>query len=152
LQQTKIADASGFSSQTVSTPSDMVVIGQKLLEQPVLAAIVAKRQVSLPGVGVVANTNRLLADDGVVGIKTGTTFAAGCCLLFAANHSLEDGKTVQIIGVVMGNASANGLLADARNLLASAKQGFGRIEVVPAGTAFGTVQSAWGQAADISTD
>ncbi len=151
LQHTTITDASGFSQDTVSTPGDMILIGQKLLEQPVLAAIVAKRQVSLPGIGVVTNTNRLLADEGVIGVKTGTTYAAGYCLLFAADHVVEEGESVRIIGVVMGSVSANGLLADARQLLASAKQGFGRIEVVPAGARFGSAHSEWDQSASLVT-
>lgn len=125
LHQTKVADASGLSPGTVSTPSELVAIGIAALKNPVLAEIVAQPQAQLPVTGVIANTNQLLEDEGVIGIKTGTTDEAGSCLLFAARYANEAGKRVTIVGVIMGNTDHATLYKDSRELLASAKQGFG---------------------------
>jgi D-alanyl-D-alanine carboxypeptidase (penicillin-binding protein 5/6) len=125
LSKTIVADASGFSPQTVSTPSELVAIGIAALKNPVIAEIVAQQQADLPAVGIVQNTNELLGIDGVIGIKTGTTEEAGSCLLFAARVSTKDGKPVTLVGVIMGDTSHTNLYNDSRKLLASVRQDFG---------------------------
>jgi D-alanyl-D-alanine carboxypeptidase (penicillin-binding protein 5/6) len=134
LSQTVVADASGFSPDTVSTPSELVAIGITALKNPVIAAIVAQPQTELPVTGLIHNTNQLLATDGVMGIKTGTTDAAGHCLLFAARYAAVDGQKVTIVGVIMGDTDAPSLFSDSLQLLASARQGLGLAEPQPAGT------------------
>jgi D-alanyl-D-alanine carboxypeptidase (penicillin-binding protein 5/6) len=127
LSRTVVADASGFSPATVSTPSELVAIGIAALKNPVIAEIVAQPQVQIPE-GIITNTNQLLGVDGVIGIKTGTTDEAGHCLLFAARYAAGDGQEVTIVGVIMGDTNATSLFSDSRKLLASAKQGFGLVE------------------------
>jgi D-alanyl-D-alanine carboxypeptidase (penicillin-binding protein 5/6) len=51
--------------------------------------------------GTVQNTNALLGHDGFVGIKTGSTAAAGGCFAFRAIRWI-DGKRTTITGVVLG--------------------------------------------------
>lgn len=131
LSQTKVADASGLSPATVSTPSELVAIGIAALKNPVIAEIVAQQHAQLPGIGVITNTNQLLGDNGVIGIKTGTTDEAGSCLLFAARYADENGKKVTIVGVIMGDTDHSTLYSDSRKLLASAKQGFGLVGTQP---------------------
>lgn len=128
LNRTVIADASGFSSATVGTPSELVSIGIMALKNPVIAEIVAQSQAEIPGVGVIKNTNELLDTDGAVGIKTGTTNEAGSCLLFAARYRAEDGQRVTIVGVIMGDRNPKNLFGDSRNLLASARRGLNLTE------------------------
>jgi len=134
LSQTVVADASGFSSDTASTPSEMVAIGIAALKNPVIAEIVAQPQAQLPVTGLINNTNQLLGTDGVMGIKTGTTDAAGHCLLFAARYAAADGQKVTIVAVIMGDTDAPSLFSDSLKLLASARQGLGLAEDQPAGT------------------
>jgi len=133
LSRTVVADASGFSPDTASTPSELVAIGIAALKNPVIAEIVAQPQVQIPE-GIITNTNQLLGADGVIGIKTGTTNEAGSCLLFAARYAAEDGQEVTIVGVIMGDTDATSLFSDSRKLLTSAKQGFGLVEAQPTGT------------------
>jgi len=128
LSKTTVADASGFSSRTVSTASELVKIGIAALKNPVIAEIVAQSQAQIPGVGTIKNTNELLGSDGVVGIKTGTTNQAGSCLLFAARYAGVDGQKVTLVGVIMGDLDAQNLFADVRQLLASARQNYGLID------------------------
>jgi D-alanyl-D-alanine carboxypeptidase (penicillin-binding protein 5/6) len=129
LSQTIIADASGYSSETVSAPSELVAIGVTALKNPVIAEIVAQPQAWIPGVGVIKNTNELLGTEGVVGIKTGTTDEAGKCLLFAAHYQSKDKRKVTIVGVIMGDGDAASLFTDTRNLLTSAKHGFNLTDI-----------------------
>jgi D-alanyl-D-alanine carboxypeptidase len=49
----------------------------------------------------VHNTNTLLGHDGFVGVKTGSTAAAGGCFAFRAIRWI-DGKRTTITGVVLG--------------------------------------------------
>ena len=124
LSQTVVADTSGFSPDTVSTPSEMVAIGIAALKNPVIAEIVAQPQAQILGdrYPIFKNTNQMLGTDGVIGIKTGTTDEAGSCLLFAARYTAKDGQEKTIVGVIMGNTNHDTLYSDSRKLLMSAKQ------------------------------
>jgi D-alanyl-D-alanine carboxypeptidase (penicillin-binding protein 5/6) len=132
VSRTVVADASGFSPDTASTPSDLLAIGIAALNNPVIAEIVAQPQAQMPDIGIITNTNQLLGEDGVIGIKTGTTDEAGYCLLFAARYVSKDGQERTIVGVIMGDTDATFLFSDSRKLLASVKQGFGLAEAQPA--------------------
>jgi serine-type D-Ala-D-Ala carboxypeptidase (penicillin-binding protein 5/6) len=68
---------------------------------PVFASIVATPSATLPVAGTVHNTNTLLGYDGFVGVKTGSTAAAGGCFAFRAIRWI-DGKRTTITGVVLG--------------------------------------------------
>ena len=72
ITNTKIGnDASGFSETSASTASDLALVGQKVLENPVLAEIVKTQKYTVPVAGELTNSNRLLGELGIIGIKTG---------------------------------------------------------------------------------
>jgi D-alanyl-D-alanine carboxypeptidase (penicillin-binding protein 5/6) len=75
-------------------------------ECEVLAAADAKRRVTWK------NTNRLLEDAGCDGVKTGTTNAAGACLVASAHRGAD-----HLLVVVLGSTSGDGRYEDARKLL-----------------------------------
>lgn len=129
LAKTTVADASGMSPATVSTPSELVRIGIAALANPAIAHIVSQAHADIPGVGVVANTNQLLGDNGVIGIKTGTTDEAGSCLMVAAKYVTLENQPVTIVGVVMGEDDAETLYRDSDLLLTLTQQSYGlRVE------------------------
>jgi len=134
LSQTVVADASGFSTATVSTPSELIMIGIAALKNPVIAKIVGQQKVQLPVAGIIKNTNQLLGINGTIGIKTGTTDKAGSCLLFAARYIAKNGKKDTIVGVIMGDTDHSNLYRDCRDLLVSAKKSFGLLETKPMAT------------------
>jgi D-alanyl-D-alanine carboxypeptidase (penicillin-binding protein 5/6) len=68
---------------------------------PVFARIVATPSATLPVAGTVDNTNTLLGRNGFVGVKTGSTAAAGGCFAFRTVRRI-DGKRTTITGVVLG--------------------------------------------------
>jgi D-alanyl-D-alanine carboxypeptidase (penicillin-binding protein 5/6) len=127
ITKTIVADSSGLSPETVGTPSDMVLVGIAAMKHPVIAQIVAQKTAELPDApdGVVVNTNELLAVDGIVGIKTGTTDEAGYCLLFSAHYANEVNGEVTIVGVVMGLPDEESRFYESAKLLESAKVALG---------------------------
>ena len=149
LNKTVVDDASGFSSSTVSTPSELIILGQKALQNPVIAEIVAKKEAVIPVAGTIKNVNSLLSDSKVIGIKTGTTDEAGGCLLFASKYVFDDGNGVTVIGVVLGTPSPVAAFQSSRALLETVYKGFSKQEVVKAGTIVGSYTSEWGQVTDL---
>jgi serine-type D-Ala-D-Ala carboxypeptidase (penicillin-binding protein 5/6) len=97
------------------TARDLAQAAIKLLERPALVPIVAmeKAEVRVGGeharVLTLSNTNELLTETGVHGIKTGTTIEAGQCLVVA----YRDGERT-LVAVILGSADR---YADARALL-----------------------------------
>ncbi|MFN9985671.1 MAG: serine hydrolase [Pirellula sp.] len=102
-----------------STCEDLVVLSRELMLIPLLREIVATRRHRSLVKGpegyqrrvVWNNTNRLLDRHGYIGIKTGTTDAAGECLVSMSDHH---GKTT--IVVVLGASGSDARYADSRNL------------------------------------
>ena len=75
-------DASGFSDTTTSTAYELAAIGERLLNNPVLADIVAKPNYEIPLAGELSNTNKILGQKGIIGIKTGFIGdTSGYCLI-----------------------------------------------------------------------
>ncbi len=144
LYKTWVDDASGFSPKTVSTPSEMIIIGQKALENPVIAEIVAQKEAEIPLAGVVPNYNRLIRVENVTGIKPGNTDEAGWCLLFSAKYQIEDNQEVTVLGVVLGQDNPDELFVASQNLLNSARLDLKQVEVVRGGEVVGTFVTPWG--------
>ena len=101
MTHTRYTDPSGYDAATVSSAADQLRLVDRAMRLPVFASIVAMPTATLPVAGVVHNTNTLLGHDGFVGIKTGSTAAAGGCFAFRAVRWL-DGKRTTITGVVLG--------------------------------------------------
>lgn len=143
LSNTHIADASGFSPQTLSTARDLVLLGEKALENPVIASIVSQQQATIPEAGLIKNTNWLLGEGGVIGIKTGNTGEAGGCYLFAAKKKVEK-NDVTIIGAILGSPDRNRVISDSRSLIDSSVNGFKTVTPVKAGEIVGNYSAPWG--------
>src|SRR6266545_4029845 len=101
MRHTRYTDPSGYDDATVSTAADQVRIVDRAMRLPVFASIVATPSTTLPVAGTVHNTNTMLGRDGFVGVKTGSTAAAGGCFAFRAIRWI-DGKRRTITGVVLG--------------------------------------------------
>ncbi|MEO6309942.1 MAG: D-alanyl-D-alanine carboxypeptidase [Leifsonia sp.] len=144
LTSTTVVDTSGLSAGSKSSPADLVEIAKMVEAHPVLAEIVAMPRADLPTIGVVTNTNKLLGDFGVDGIKTGTTDEAGACLLFSADFTVGTEK-VTLVGVMLGGDTHSALNTAIAELIQSVKPGFQQLTLTPAGTPFASYSSAWGQ-------
>jgi D-alanyl-D-alanine carboxypeptidase (penicillin-binding protein 5/6) len=148
LTGTTVTNTSGLGETNVSTPSDLVTIGKLVLADPALASIVSEPTATLPAIGEVENTNALLGQYGVTGLKTGTDDASGACLLFSADLQVE-GRTVTVVGVILG-ADNHTVLNDAVvSLLQSVPAGFHQVQLATAGAPVGSYDTAWGEAAKV---
>lgn len=145
-----IAVPSGFSERNVATPSALIQIAELAMDNPVFAEIVATRTAEIPGVGTVTNTNKMLDDPGVVGVKTGTLKHWN--LLTAKDVKAGD-TTVRLFTSVLGQNSNAERLAVTRQLLADVEKSLAEQPTsVPAGTVVGQVSTEWGDRVDIVTD
>jgi D-alanyl-D-alanine carboxypeptidase (penicillin-binding protein 5/6) len=110
MADTRYTDASGYDDATVSTAADQVRVVDRAMRVPAFASIVAMPSAVLPVAGIVHNTNTLLGRDGFVGVKTGSTAAAGGCFAFRAIRWIG-GKRTTITGVVLGQPGRNQIAA-----------------------------------------
>jgi D-alanyl-D-alanine carboxypeptidase (penicillin-binding protein 5/6) len=102
-----------------SCASDLLKLTTACMEIPLFCEYVSttKRGCTVEGPGgykrnlLWKNTNKLLGIEGYDGVKTGTTTAAGACLVSQATRG---GKSLTI--VVLGATSSDGRYVDSRNL------------------------------------
>ncbi len=133
MRDTVYTGASGYEASTVSTAVDQLALARAAMREPALAAVVAAKEATVPGVGVVRNTNRLLDEPDVVGLKTGSSTPAGGALMWAARVPSGD-RARLVLGVVLRQGGSEAgldrklgaafdgsrrLLAAARRLLAA---------------------------------
>ncbi|WP_371566961.1 D-alanyl-D-alanine carboxypeptidase [Streptomyces canus] len=104
MKNTKYTDASGLKETTVSTAEDQVKLGNELVKIPALMEITSMGQWVDPSGQKWYNYNYLVPYTGI-GIKTGTTSAAGGNLLFASRKKVG-GETVTVVGAVLGQHKA----------------------------------------------
>ena len=102
LIYTNVADTTGFSPESVSTPSELLLIGKKALDNPVIAEIVAQKEATVSVAGEIPNYNALIELPYVTGLKPGLTDEAGYCLLYSMDVPNSSGEIVTVIGVVLG--------------------------------------------------
>jgi D-alanyl-D-alanine carboxypeptidase (penicillin-binding protein 5/6) len=143
LAATTLVEPTGMSPSNTSTASDLVRLGEIALADPDVAAIVGTASTTVPGVGLVENSNELLGLDGVVGIKTGTLDEAGACLLFAADYTIA-GEAVTVVGVMLGGVDHDSLDADVQRLLTSVTGSFQTVTATTAGDVWASYELPWG--------
>jgi serine-type D-Ala-D-Ala carboxypeptidase (penicillin-binding protein 5/6) len=136
-------DASGLLPESVSTPHDVVLMGQAVLNDTVLKEIAAQKTADLPVVGTVSNVNVFLGRGGITGIKTGNTDQAGGCYLFAATRTLPSGQSITTVGAIMAAPSLSQAMSSSLPLLDSFYQGFSEVVAVPKGTVAARYTVPW---------
>ncbi len=144
-----IVDPSGIEAGNVASPAALIALAERALANPVIAEIVATQSVELPGAGTVTNTNGLLADQGVVGVKTGTLDSWN--VLSAKDVEIGD-TSVRLYAAVMGQVDDEARLGASRALYAQLEGELQPTTTVASGTVAGTVSTRWGATADIVVD
>jgi len=144
-----IVDPTGIRSGNTADPAALIPLAQRALAHPVIAEIVRTAAVDLPGAGHVDNTNSLLADPGVVGVKTGTLDELNNLLV--AKDVTVGSTPVRLFATVLGQPDDAARDAATRALLASLEQELQVPAEVTAGTAAGQVTTRWGETVGIAT-
>ena len=148
LTHTKFADPAGASAASVSTPTDLMALGMAAMQNDVFAQIVAMGQVNLPVAGTVYNVNHVLAQEGIVGIKTGSGLNSGANFLFAANATV-DGHTIVVYGCVMGQPTLDLAFSTAQSLIAAMSAALHVRRVMSRHQSIATYTTPWGPQTDL---
>jgi D-alanyl-D-alanine carboxypeptidase (penicillin-binding protein 5/6) len=148
LTHTRFADTSGADPGTVSTPTDLMVLGIAAMQQDVFAQIVGTGQVALPVVGIVYSTDHVLGQSGIFGIKTGSGFSTGANFLFGATVTV-DGKPIVVFGCVMGQPTLDVAFATSKALIASLQSTLHILPVITRNQTIATYVTAWGNQSDL---
>lgn len=143
LAHSTFADAAGALAQTVSTPSDLVVLGMTAMKQPAFAQIVARTQATLPVAGIVFNVDYALGQSGIIGIKTGSGLNLGANFLFAASTNVG-AFTVTMFGCVMGQPTLDSAFTAAKALIAAMQSQLRVSRVLSQYQSVGSYELPWG--------
>ncbi len=145
LDDTTFASATGLDTpgkSSTSTPVDLVALAQEALRDDSISAAVAERQVTLTRpngqkLEPLPNRNPLLGTyDGVDGVKTGFTDAAGYMLL---THHVDGKTNGELLVATFASTSEKTRVSDARALLDWARPLRQDLRVVEGGVALGSI-------------
>ena len=153
LTATHYADENGLSPSTVGTALDQLKLAEAGAANPVLMSIVGQPALTLPDGTTLSNYDTLLGRNGVIGIKTGSTTAAGGCFMLAA-HGVVNGRQVLVLGVVLGQHSSpliGAALKASQALIRPALAAVRVFTLVPAGTTVAEVVSPWASPVAVKT-
>ncbi len=121
MKQSKFANPHGLTDKDHKmSANDLCVLAFEALKDPLFREIVSTRVRGCTVQSVHGysrnvkweNTNELLGTEGYFGVKTGTTSAAGACLV-----SLAERDGVSRICVILGSGNTKARYADTRNLI-----------------------------------
>ncbi len=145
LGATTLADASGLDPGSASSSADLLRVAALAHADPALLSIAGTASLEQVDLGTIANQNILLGENGVDGLKTGSTSYAGFTLLTSAVVTI--GATpVTLVSVVLGTESLDARFGDTRALLASAQAGLREVTLARAGQTFGSFSGGAGGA------
>jgi len=148
MTHTKFADVSGASASSVSTPSDLLILGMEAMKNPAFADIVAMPQVDLPVAGTQYNVDAVLGQNGIIGVKTGSGLNTGANFLFAATVTV-DGRQIIVNGCVMGQPTLDIAFTAARTLIAAMSSALHVRRVIARNQSIATYTTAWGNVSDL---
>jgi len=151
MKNTKYVDASGISSQGLSTASDQLILAQAAMQNPVFAEIVNKKQATVPVAGTIYSTDTILGKQGIIGVKTGWTEEAGGNFVFAARATV-DGRQLTVYGAVLGQADLDAAFEVTQKLLPALVSNLHYVKVIPAGTTATVIDSKWDKKTDVKVD
>ncbi len=101
LTGTHYVDVTGIDTGSVSTALDQGLLAARLMQSPVVRAIVDQPAVTLPVAGTLSSFTPYVGQDGVIGVKSGRTDAAGGCDVMAMTFNLA-GQSQIAYAVVLG--------------------------------------------------
>ncbi|MBP0461847.1 serine hydrolase, partial [Streptomyces montanisoli] len=146
MDNTTYTDPSGLKATTVSTAQDQVKLAEQVVGIPALMAITSLPQWTDPSGHTWRNWNTLVPYHGAIGIKTGTTTAAGGNLVFAAKKNV-DGKDQLVVGAIFGQHKPpiiDTVNAVSKTAMVAAENVLKRATVVKKGQVVGEVDDGMG--------
>jgi D-alanyl-D-alanine carboxypeptidase (penicillin-binding protein 5/6) len=145
LRRTHFVEPSGLAPGDAGTAIDMTRLGADALANPTIASIVDLGEVTLPVAGNVINYDYAVGHHGIIGIKTGSSSAAGGNFVFAARQHIS-GRTLTVVGAVLKQEGVSDLdtaLAMGQRLAAAALHSVRPLTVLRSGTTAVRVRAPW---------
>ncbi|MCQ4080655.1 D-alanyl-D-alanine carboxypeptidase [Streptomyces sp. RB6PN25] len=146
MGNTTYTDPSGLDATTVSTASDQLKLAQKAMGDATFRRVVDQPNFKTASGDSYNNWNHLVGTNNVIGVKTGTSTAAGGNLVFAATKSVG-GTTQLVLGVVLGQYKPSILdtvTAAGLQLVVSAQQSLTADQIIKKGDVVGYVDDGLG--------
>lgn len=143
-----IVDPTGIEAGNTASPEALLTLAARAMRHPVISDIVRKQSVELPGAGSVTNSNPLLLDPGMVGIKTGTLDSYN---LLSAKDVVLGETTVRLYAAVLGQPDTTARDDATRALFTQVEDELRLRPSVTAGTVAGRVVTRWGESSDVVT-
>lgn len=132
-------DASGYNTGTVSTANEMAILGEKVLKNPVLREIVGMKKYSVPLAGEIINTNKILGEQGIIGVKTGYNGSySGYCLISAYEQD-DNIVSLALLGATTRQESFNNSL----EIVSYLQENFKDTKIVSEGEEVGYYDAWW---------
>ncbi|HVS05653.1 MAG TPA: D-alanyl-D-alanine carboxypeptidase [Candidatus Dormibacteraeota bacterium] len=148
LLHTHYVDASGLSPQSVGTPEELIALAEAALQDPVFAEIVAQPEATLPVAGRVFNVDAVVGQDGIVGVKTGSSGAAGACFVFAADVR-ADGQPARLFGAILGLPTLDDAFTSATSLVQAVGSALHYRSVLSTNQVIAEYAAPWGDSATV---
>ncbi|MGV9193886.1 D-alanyl-D-alanine carboxypeptidase [Microbacterium sp. MC2] len=145
-----VVEPTGILEANAADPATLLRLADLALAHPVVAEIVRTQTVELPGAGEVENTNDLLEDPSMLGVKTGGLWE--WYNLLSAQEITVGETPVRLYAAVLGQPTDELRDSESARLLAQLAAEVSVPAELPAGTLAGTVSTAWGATADVITD
>jgi len=143
MSHTTFVDANGFDPGSRSTARDLLTVAAALMSNPSFAAMADLPSVSLPVAGLLYSYTPLVGTEGVIGVKSGFTQAAGGCDVLALSTTVG-GRPVTVLAAVTGQEGPD-VLAQAGSIALQlarvAASGVLPVRVVSRGELVGIVSS-----------
>jgi D-alanyl-D-alanine carboxypeptidase (penicillin-binding protein 5/6) len=147
LKHTQLgSDASGLDPGTISTASDLVMLGELAVREPSISEIALQTRANLPVAGTVYNYNAALGKSGITGLKTGNNDQDPGAFLFTATVPVE-GKNMTVVGAVLNQPSLYNALVSAIPLVQSLQNGFTQRTELTKDQVVVTYKAPWGAVA-----
>jgi serine-type D-Ala-D-Ala carboxypeptidase (penicillin-binding protein 5/6) len=148
LAHTHYVDASGLSPQSLGSPQDLIALAQAALQDPVFAEIVAQPEATLPIAGRVFNVDAVVGQDGIIGVKTGSSGAAGACFVFAADLK-ADGQPARLFGAIMGLRTLDDVFTSTRSLVQAVGSALHYRSILSTNQVIAEYAAPWGDTATV---
>lgn len=145
-----VVEPTGIDEDNRATPAAVLALADRALADPVIAEIVDTASARLPGAGEIENTNDLLSDPTVTGVKTGGLW--GYYNLVAAREVAVGDTTVRVYATVLGQPTDALRDGETARLLEAVSAEVAQPAALPAVTVAGVVTTPWGERAEVVTD
>lgn len=141
-------DPSGYDPATVSTAHDLVILGEELMQNKVLAEIVKMKRVDLGNGSSLPSTNSFLTlKPDVIGVKTGHHDEAGGCFVVAV-ETMAGGQPITVISAVMNAPNLIQAMNDSYTVASAFSSQITERLAINAEQVIGRYSAPWGAQAD----